>query len=268
MPKAKIDDITMYYEVHGDRGTPLVHIGGLAGDARAWQRQIAVYAGRHRVLAFDNRGTGRTDCPDGPYSTKQFARDTVSLMDHVGIDKAHVLGISMGGAIAQEIALGYPDRVKSLVINCSFAKMDRYGARTIENIMGVYEKQGAREAARHFVLYFYPLAYFNEHKAEVDAKEKVLGDSKRPAHAFTASSRACLKHDTRKRLGRIRCPVLVNAGSDDLMCSPSSSREIADGVPGARFKLYRNASHFFLAQHFEKATSDIMRFLAAVDPKG
>ena len=183
MAKTRVGDIEMYYELHGQEGTPLVHIGGLAGDARAWQRQIEFYAQNHRVLAFDNRGTGRTDCPEGPYSTKLFAQDTVGLMDSVGFEAAHVLGISMGGAIAQEIALNNPDRVLSLIINCSFAKMDRYGACTIENIMDVYEKQGPKEAARHFVLYFYTLPYFNEHREEVDTKEQALGDSQRPVHA-------------------------------------------------------------------------------------
>ena len=267
MPKTRVGDIEMYYELHGDKGTPLVHIGGLAGDARAWERQIAYLAQNHRVLAFDNRGTGRTDCPADPYSTQLFAQDTVGLMDAVGIDAAHVLGISMGGAITQEIALNYPDRVLSLIINCSFAKMDRYGARTIENIMGVYEAQGPKEAAKHFVLYFYTLPYFNEHKDEVDAKEQVLGDSERPVHAFVASGRACIEHDTRNRLGQIECPVLVNAGSDDLMCSPSCCQEIADGVPHAKFKIYEDASHFFLSQCFDEAMADFRAFLADVDAK-
>ena len=88
MAKTRVGDIEMYYELHGQEGTPLVHIGGLAGDARAWQRQIEFYAQNHRVLAFDNRGTGRTDCPEGPYSTKLFAQDTVGLMDSVGFEVA------------------------------------------------------------------------------------------------------------------------------------------------------------------------------------
>jgi 3-oxoadipate enol-lactonase len=84
MPKVRVNDIEMYYEIHG-KGTPLVHIGGLAGDARTWMRQIEHLAQDFQVLCFDNRGTGRTDCPDRPYSTKLFADDTVGLMDEVGI---------------------------------------------------------------------------------------------------------------------------------------------------------------------------------------
>ena len=134
MPKVRVNDIEMYYEIHG-KGTPLVHIGGLAGDARTWMRQIEHLAQHFQVLCFDNRGTGRTDFPDRPYSTKLFADDTVGLMDEVGIERAHIYGISMGGGIVQEIAINHPDRTLSLVINCSFAKMDRYGARVTKNIM-------------------------------------------------------------------------------------------------------------------------------------
>ena len=260
MPRARVGDIEMYYEVHGE-GTPLVHIGGLAGDARTWEKQIKHLSRFFKLLAFDNRGTGRSECPDVPYSTKLFAKDTIGLMDAVGIGKAHVLGISMGGAIAQEIALTYPERVLSLIINCSFAKMDRYGARTLENIMGVYKAQGPHEAARHFVLYFYTLAYFNTHKEAIDEKERNLGDAKRPAHAFIKSTMACLEHDARERLPRIKVPVLVNAGAEDLMCSPGCSEEIARLVPGAKLKIYPGSSHFFLSEHFDEAMADILSFL-------
>ena len=115
MPKVRVNDIDMYYKIHG-KGPPLVHVGGLAGDARTWQRQIEHLAQYYQVLCFDNRGTGRTDCPDLPYSTKLFADDTVGLMDVVGIERAHVYGISMGGGIVQEVAINYPSRVLSLVI--------------------------------------------------------------------------------------------------------------------------------------------------------
>ena len=151
MPKARIKDIEMYYEVHGT-GTPLVHIGGLAGDARAWARQIQHLSKHYQVICFDNRGTGRTSCPDMPYSTKLFAEDTVGLMDALGVDRAHIYGISMGGCIVQEIAINHPRRVLSLIINCSFAKFDRFGARITENIMNVYKSQGAAEAARHITI--------------------------------------------------------------------------------------------------------------------
>lgn len=264
MPKVRVKDIEMYYEVHG-KGTPLVHIGGLAGDARAWTRQIEYLAKYFQVLCFDNRGTGRTSCPDMAYSTRMFAEDTVGLMDALGIGRAHLYGISMGGCIVQEMAINHPGRVLSLVINGSFAKFDRCGARITENIMNVYRSQGAAEAARHMTIACYTPRYFNSHKDEMDAKEKALGDAERPAHAFIHSALAILEHDTRARIGEIKAPTLVNCGDTDPWCSPGCSEEIARLIPGARLKLYPNSSHFFLNEHFDRAMADIVGFLSAVE---
>jgi pimeloyl-ACP methyl ester carboxylesterase len=263
VPKVRVNDIEVYYEIHG-KGTPLVHIGGLAGDARTWMRQIEHLSKHYQVLCFDNRGTGRTDCPDTPYSTKLFAEDTVGLMTAVGVERAHIYGISMGGGIVQEISINYPERVLSLVINCSFAKMDRYGARITENIMNVYKTQGPREAARHMTLFCYTLRYFNTHKDEIDAKEKSIGDANRPAHAFIRSTEACIGHDARERLDQIKVPTLVNCGSEDTRCSVGCSEELARLIPGAKLQLYPNSSHFFLNEHFDQSMADILAFLRSV----
>ena len=263
MPTVRVKDINMYYERHG-KGTPLVHVGGLAGDARAWTRQIQWLSQHFEVVCFDNRGTGRTDCPDRPYSTRLFAEDTLGLMDALGIDRAHFYGISMGGAIIQEAAIADPGRAISLTINCSFAKLDRYGNRICENLIDVYRTQAAREAAKHMTLYCYTPPYFNTHKDEIDAKEKSLGDANRPDHAFLHSARACIEHDSRARLGTLKMPTLVNCGDQDPWCSPACSEEIARLIPGAKLKLYPGSSHFFLNEHFDVAMPDILRFLQSV----
>jgi pimeloyl-ACP methyl ester carboxylesterase len=263
MPTVRVNDLEMYYEIHG-KGTPLVHIGGLAGDARTWARQIEHLGTRYQVLAFDNRGTGRTGCPDMPYSTQLFADDTVGLMDALGIRSAHFYGISMGGCIVQEVAINHPDRVMSLIINCSFAKFDRYGARITENIMNVYKAQGASEAARHMTVACYTPAYFNSHQGEIDAKEKTIGDAERPTHAFIHSALACLEHDSRARLSTVRCATLVNCGTEDPWCSAACSEEIARLIPGTKLKLYTESSHFFLNEHFDRSMADILAFLDSV----
>ena len=263
MPKVRIKDIEMYYEIHG-KGVPLVHVGGLAGDARTWARQIEHLAKHYQVLCFDNRGTGRTSCPDMPYSIRLFAEDTIGLMDALGIKRAHIYGISMGGCIVQEMAINHADRVLSLVINCSFAKLDRYGARITENVLNVYKSQGATEAARHVTVFCYTPAYFNSHKDEIDAKEKTIGETTRPAHAFIHSALAVLAYDSRTQLGRVKVPTLVNCGDADPWCSPACSQEITRLIPGARLKLYPNSSHFFLNEHFEQAMADILAFLGTV----
>jgi len=115
MPIAKVNDINMYYEMHGG-GEPLVLIAGLGTDLTVYEPIINELSQKSKVLAFDNRGVGRTDKPDAPYAIEMMADDTAALMSGVGIEKAHVLGISMGGRIAMALALQHPDKVKSLVL--------------------------------------------------------------------------------------------------------------------------------------------------------
>ncbi len=262
MPKMRVGELELHYELHGE-GAPVVLIGGLAGDARAWTRQIEALSKNYRVLAFDNRGTGRSGCPDVPYSTRLFAEDTVGLMDALELPAAHVIGRSMGGAIAQEMAIRFPDRVRSLLITASFGKLDRYGHRILSNIQEVVQAQGYEAAARHQSLFFFPPAYFNSRKEEMDAIEGVLADPARPVHAYVNSSVACLEHDALDRLGQVRCPTLVLAGAEDVLCSAGCARELAGRIPGAELKVYEGASHFFLIQFYEESMADIEAFLAA-----
>src|SRR5262245_10865251 len=116
MPRVTVGDIGMHYVEVGD-GEPVVLIMGFGGDHQSWGFQLPALAGAYRVIAFDNRGAGQTDAPDHPYSTRQMAADTAGLIDALGIDHAHVIGVSMGGMIGQELAIAYPARVRSLQLH-------------------------------------------------------------------------------------------------------------------------------------------------------
>ena len=118
MPRIKVQDIDLYYEIHGE-GYPMVLIRGLGSNADHWYTQTPVFSSRYRVVSFDNRGIGRSDKPNEPYTISMMADDTVGLMDALGISRAHILALSMGGMIAQEIALKYPEKVESLVLACT-----------------------------------------------------------------------------------------------------------------------------------------------------
>jgi 3-oxoadipate enol-lactonase len=262
MPLVTVGDVDLSYEEYGE-GTPIVLIHGLAGDRSAWQPQIERLKGTYRVIALDNRGAGRSSAPDYPYTTRHFADDTVGLLDTLGItEPAHIIGRSMGGAIAQEIALGYPDRVRSLVITASFGRLDRYGFRILDSINEIVQTQGYGPAARIQSLFFFPPNYFNEHTDQIDAFESSLADTDRPIHGYAHSTHACLVHDALDRLPDVRCPTLVLAGGQDVLCAADASREIAALVPGAELIVYEDASHFFLIQRFEDSMRDIEEFLA------
>lgn len=151
MPKAKINDIDMYYEVQGD-GFPLVMIMGFLGNANCWDaRMLFPLADKFKVIVLDNRGTGRTDVSDKEFSIKLFAEDTVGLMDALDIPKAHVLGISMGGMIAQELALNYPERVEKLILKATFCGGESpilYDTTDLKRVDSLLEKLADRPQVR------------------------------------------------------------------------------------------------------------------------
>ena len=118
MPKAEVNGIGMYYQVHG-RGEPLVLIPGLGADHTSWFLQARAFKKHYRVITFDCRGMGKTDKPADPFTLETMADDVVALMDHLGADVANIVAVSMGGLVAQEIALDYPDRVSKLVLASS-----------------------------------------------------------------------------------------------------------------------------------------------------
>ena len=118
MPKVKVNGIDIYYEEHGS-GEPVVMIGGLGADTTLWSKQVPAFSERFRVVVFDNRGSGQSDKPDKPYSIPMFAADTVGLMQALGIERAHVVGASLGGLVAQELVLTHPEMVDRLVLVCT-----------------------------------------------------------------------------------------------------------------------------------------------------
>jgi pimeloyl-ACP methyl ester carboxylesterase len=131
MPHVRVDDIQLYYEERG-RGPALLFIAGLGGRPGQFAGLVDAFADRYRCITFDNRGgAGQTDKPPGPYSIARFAADTAGLLDALGIDRAHVAGFSMGGMIAQELALRYPERCRSLILEGTAAGVDAYVERFI-----------------------------------------------------------------------------------------------------------------------------------------
>src|SRR5512143_3933191 len=131
MPKTMINGVGISYDVSGS-GDPLVMIMGLGGNRSTWRFQVPVFEKYYRVITFDNRGVGDSDKPKGPYSIRQMADDALGLMDHLGIARSHILGASLGGTIAQELAINYPDRVSKLILACTYPCHDGTNGRTPE----------------------------------------------------------------------------------------------------------------------------------------
>lgn len=246
MPKVRVGEIEMYY-IEAGSGDPLVLIMGFGGDHLAWGFQVPVFAERHRVVAFDNRGAGQTDAPDAAYSTRTMADDTVGLMDRLGIERAHVLGVSMGGMIAQEIAINHPGRVRTLQLHCTYARADRY-TQVRADIWEMLRRKLTREESMRAVMpWLFEPASYNERP---DFVETIIANGLANPYpqslaGFVRQREAVSAHDALDRLDRITCPTLVSTGERDGLVSPQFSREIAARIPGAEFQTLPGGHVYF-----------------------
>lgn len=261
MPLIRVGSVELNYIEEGE-GPPVLLIHGLAGDVSAWRAQIDVLRDRFRVVAFDNRGAGRSTQRDEPVSTRDLAADTVGLIEALDLQGTHIVGRSMGGAVAQIVALERPDLVSSLVLCASFAKLDPMGIRVLTNMREVLEWRGNwADHARHSVQNFVGWEFFNREREAVARIEGLIGGETRLPACYIQQNHACLEHDTLASLGEIRCPTLVMGGGTDPICSPTATRWLADGIPDAQMVLFEGCSHFFLIEESERFNSLLGQWL-------
>ncbi|MGH7754213.1 MAG: alpha/beta fold hydrolase, partial [Gemmatimonadales bacterium] len=150
MPTAPVRDILTYYEEAGS-GDPLILIMGFTGDLQGWALQVPALAKHYRVITIDNRGAGRTSAPDRPYTIAGMAEDVAAVMDRLGVAKAHVLGYSMGGYIAQSLALAHPGKVDKLILLSTGPSVDGYGRSVVRSMMDVRRSNLSREQFVRFM---------------------------------------------------------------------------------------------------------------------
>jgi 3-oxoadipate enol-lactonase len=244
------------------KGPCVVLIHGLAGDLSAWDAQVRLLRAHFRVVAFDNRGAGRSTQVDEPLSTRDLAGDTLGLMDHLGIEHAQVVGRSMGGAVAQHMALLAPRRVDTLVLCASFARLDALGRRVLSNMREALEWRGSwADHARHSVQNFVSAGFFNAYPDRVAAIERLLGGETRLPACYSRQNEACQLHDTAAELARITQPALVMAGAVDPICSPAATRILSEGLPNAVTEMFEGASHFFLMEQPERFNRLLLAWL-------
>lgn len=266
MPKVRVGDIEMHY-VEAGAGAPLVLIMGFSGDHTAWGLQIRAFAERHRVIAFDNRGTGQTDAPDHRYTIPMMADDTAGLMDALGIDRAHVIGISMGGMIAQELALAYPERVSSLHLGCSLARPDGYMLALNASWREMRARLGREAMLRALGLWLFAPATYDERPELVEAvlQNSLANPDPQSLTGFLRQSEAVAAHDTLDRLGAVRVPTLVSVGEDDILVPPRFSRELAARIPGAALRIVKGAGHGYFLERADTFNELCLEFLARVE---
>ena len=258
---AKIGQYDLHYLDIGE-GVPVVLIHGLAGDYSAWTSQIQLLKDHFRVIAFDNRGAGKSTQVDEPISTQDLAVDTLGLMDHLGIQSAHIVGRSMGGAVAQHMALMSPARVKSLVLCASFAVLDPLGRRVLLNMREALEwRMNWADHARHSVQNFVSADFFNNKHEQVKKIEALIGGETRLPACYIRQNEACQNHDSSSQLSQIHQPTLVMAGTSDPICSLTATNILSEGIVVSETILFDNASHFFLMEQADKFNQSLLAWL-------
>ena len=266
MPIVNTGRFDINYIEDGD-GYPVVLIHGLAGDHTAWLPQVDALRGDYRVVAFDNPGSGDSSTVDDPASTADLADATLGLMDQLGIERAHVIGRSMGGAIAQHMALKAPDRLQSIAMAASFARLDSIGAQVITNLQLLLRwRPNWAEWAPHAVFLFVSPAFFNENPELIARITELVGDEGRDLTSYDHLATACLEHDALDRLGEIDTPALVMAGRLDPICSMTSQNWMMEALPNAELEVFEKSSHFFLMEEAGKALTTLKDWLAKNTP--
>src|SRR5262245_30234815 len=253
----------MFY-VEAGAGDPLVLVMGFGGDHLAWGLQIPAFAALYRVIAFDNRGVGQTDAPDMPYSTAMMADDTAGLLDALGIERAHLCGVSMGGMIAQEIALRHPARVRTLQLHATLARPDAYMHALSSAWRELRPKLGREEWLRTIALWlFAPITYAERPQfVEMVIQNALANPYPQSLVGFYRQGEAVRGHDTLDRLADIHCPTLVSVAEHDILVPPRFSHAIAQRVPGAELKTLADAGHAYMWEQADAFNAMCLDFLA------
>lgn len=247
MPTAALSTgVDIYYEWHGEaEGTPVVFIRGTGADSSRWLPQVEAYQERYRCLIFDNRGAGKSDAPEGPYSVDMMAADALALFDEVGVERAHLSGLSLGGAIALAITLDHPDRVETLQLHGTWAHLHGYAALYLRLLKRFLEEGGLDLYYEGALMYLFPPDFFiNSYDRAIEILENMKAHSS-PYQGLMGQLEANLTHDVYDRLGEIDKPTLVTVGELDMCLPVHYSREINESIAGSRLEVFAGGSHLF-----------------------
>jgi pimeloyl-ACP methyl ester carboxylesterase len=249
------DGVKMYYEVEG-AGEPLLMLMGRASDHYGWGRLPHDFAARREVIVFDWRGTGQSDKPESPpYTVQGFANDAAALLDHLGLARAQVYGISMGGRVAQWLAIEHAARVGALVLGCT-TPGDAHGVPRSPRVDAIFN---GRNPLRLLPLFWSPL-WMLTHLNALAAMRPPL-DVPVPPYAQALHRDASEAHDSWDRLPSITAPTLVIHGDQDPVCPVANAHLLAERIPGAELHIVRGGRHIFYLQFREEVERVVEEFL-------
>lgn len=262
MPFARVQQVDLYYELEG-QGEALVLIHGLGSDANTWQLFLPEVEPQYRILRPENRGSARSSKPEGESSTIVMAEDIAALMQTLGIDRAHVVGKSMGGMIAQHLAARYPEKVQSLVLASTVMRHDPYGEELLQMGRLTAQKAGIFASFRLAFLLSYSRGYCAKNQSRLAEVEEMMKkmDSEEVLRGYMMQSLACEKHDSREAATRIQASTLVIVGEDDMITPPEASRDLAKALPKSELHVLPGG-HGFWREFPDKVNPVVRNFLS------
>jgi len=278
MPKVKVNDIQVYYEVKGE-GFPLVMINGGNENLDCWNpRLIEALSKRFKLVLFDNRDAGRTDASDREYTIRLFVDDTAGLMEALGVSKAHILGISMGGMIAQELAINYPEKVSKLVL-CSTSNQWSPNKEASRILLAMERGCSIEELAEIYLSFpfvnDYPIDhirrdptvvniftadYVKENPDLVNLNHQRFWEHPPSKEGSRRQFNAVKGFNTQGRLHQIRVPTLVLHGKKDFVFPPENGAILAEAIPNAKLVFFKKSAHY-LAEEMEEVIHVLTEFL-------
>lgn len=259
--------LRIHFEEQG-RGDPLLLIMGTGADRRFWSAQVPEYSRNFRTIVYDSRGVGRSTVPEDPAtcSMAAMADDAAQLLDALEIPSAHISGLSLGSTVAQEMAIRHPAKVRSAQLHGTWGRSDEWFVRMIETLEEPVRHGDMKAFIRYALMWITSPAFLSGMPEVVRQMEAAFLAEPPHPRGVLGHIHADKTHDALDRLGRIRCPVLVTAGEQDIQVPPRYGREVADRIPGARYHLFTgpHASHLScveMAEEFNRVTLDWLRSL-------
>jgi 3-oxoadipate enol-lactonase len=261
MPIATVNGIDVNYELEGEGPETVVLVNGLADTLESWAFQMdALLGAGYRVLRYDNRGVGATDKTEGPYTTKLFAADAKALVDHLGLSGFHLLGVSMGGMVAQEYALAFPGDVRSLTLACTYAAPGPFCSRMFSLWADMAQVMGVPAVMRDVTLWAFTVPFFHEDNQILDEFEAEMAAIDQPLEAYLAQLWSIRAHDATDRIGAVTVPTLVLAGEEDILIPVSLSRRLHELIPGSTWATTKGG-HACLWESPGEFNDAVLRFL-------
>lgn len=260
MCKLQANDIEIYYEIHGE-GKPLVLLEGLASDHTAWLPHVEKLKEQFRCLVFDNRGMGQTDCPEIEYTSRMFAEDTAKLMEATGFKQAHIVGLSMGASIAQELSLAHPEKVLSMVLVSGWARADNFFKELINHWIYLAGNDDPIILWTDVLLWSFSSIMFNERPDDIqELKDGVLQAGISPG-AFIRQARSLITHDAFDRLKDVKAPTQILVGQEDILTPLRLAQELRSAIPNSKLKILKEQAHAFPLENPQVLVDEIVNFI-------